>query len=99
MIAAISRAKTMAKPALGADLQDQFDRQQRDDAEGDGAGGGQNAEEVEEARPDHGELRRQRVGVDDRRDRVGGVVETVDELEAEGDHQGDAEEQEGRGRF
>ena len=37
MIAAISSANTMAKPALRADLQDQLDRQQRDDAEGDRA--------------------------------------------------------------
>ena len=37
MIAAINSANTMAKPALRADLQDQFDRQQRNDAEGDRA--------------------------------------------------------------
>ena len=50
MIAAISSANTMAKPALDADLQDQLDRQQRDDAEGDRAARDQHAEEVE--RPD-----------------------------------------------
>ena len=33
-----------------------------------------------------------RVGVDDRGDRVGGVVEAVDELEAERDQQRDAEQ-------
>ena len=38
MIAAISSANTIAKPAPRADLQDQFHRQQRDDAEGDRAG-------------------------------------------------------------
>ena len=57
MIAAISSANTIAKPALRADLQDQLDRQQRDDAEGDRAARQQHAEEVEEARPDHRELR------------------------------------------
>ena len=41
---------------LRADLQDQFDRQQRDDAEGDGAGRQQNAKEVEEAGPDDGDI-------------------------------------------
>ena len=35
-----------------------------------------------------------RVGVDDRGDRVGGVVEAVDELEAERDQQRDAEQHE-----
>ena len=48
MIAAISSANTIAKPALGADLQDQLDRQQRDDAVGDRAARRQHAEEVEE---------------------------------------------------
>ena len=76
-----------------ADLQDQFDRQQRDDAEGDRAGRGQHAEEVEEARPDHREVGHQRMGVDDGRDRVGGVVEAVDEFEAERDQQRHGEQQ------
>ena len=35
----------------------------------------------------------QRMGVDDGRDRVGGVMKTVDELKAERDQQGDAEQQ------
>ena len=52
----------------------------------------QHAEEIEEARPDHGEFGRQRVGVDHGRDRVGGVVEAVDELEAERDQQRHAQE-------
>ena len=33
-----------------ADLQDQLDRQQRNDPEGDGAGGDQHAEEIEQCR-------------------------------------------------
>ena len=46
------------------------------------------------ARPDDRDLRRQRVRVDDRRDRVRRVVEAVDELEAERDQQRHAEQQE-----
>ena len=78
----------------GADLQDEFDRQQRNDAEGHRAGRGQDAEQVEAARPDHRDLRLQRVGVDDGRHRVGGVVEAVDEFEAERDQHRQAEQQE-----
>ncbi len=37
-------------------------------------------------------MRLEGVGVDDGGDGVGGVVESVDELEAEGDEEGDAEE-------
>ena len=95
MIAAINSAKTIAKPALAADLQDQFDRQQRDDAERDRARGHENAEEIEEARPEHGDVCRQRVRVDHGRDGVGSVVEAVDEFEAERDQQRHAQEQEG----
>ena len=47
------------------------------------------AEEIEEAGPDHGDRRRQRVCVDHRGDGIGGVVEAVDELEAERDQQSD----------
>ena len=51
MMAAISSANTMAKPALRADLQDQFDRQQRDDAEGDRARGESTPRKLK--KPDH----------------------------------------------
>jgi hypothetical protein len=80
----------------GADLEDQFDGQQRDDAESDCAGGHQHAEEVEEARPHHRDFRRQRVGVDHRRHRIGGVVKAVDELEAERDQQRDEQQDVGQ---
>jgi hypothetical protein len=80
----------------GADLQDEFDGQQADDAEGDGAGGEEDAEEVEEARPDDGDLGRQGMGVDDGGDRVGGVVEAVHELEAERDDQRHEQQQVGQ---
>ena len=79
-----------------ADLQDQLDRQQRDDAEGDRAGRGEHAQEVERARPDDGHLGRQRMGVDDGGDGVGGVVEAVHELEAQRDQQGNEQHHEGQ---
>jgi hypothetical protein len=56
------------------------------------APGEQHAEEIEEARPHHGEFGRQRVGVDHGRDRIGGVVEAVDELEAERDQERDEQQ-------
>jgi hypothetical protein len=45
------------------------------------------AEEVEKPGPYYGNFRRQRMGVDDRRHRVGGIVEAVHELESERDEQ------------
>ena len=79
-----------------ADLQDQFDRQQRDDAERHRAAGDQHAEEIEEARPDHGECGGQRMGVDHGRHRVGGIMKAVDEFEAERDQQRDQQQQIGQ---
>ena len=81
-----------------ADLQNQLDRQQRNDAERDSAARSEHPEEVPAARPDDRDLRRQGVGVDDGRDGVGGVVETVDEFEAERDQHRDAEQQERQDR-
>jgi hypothetical protein len=75
------------------DLQDQLDRQQRNDAECNSAAGEQNTEEIERARPHDGDLRRHRVCVDDRRHGVGRVVKSVDELETEGDQQRYEEQQ------
>ncbi len=75
-MAAIKSANTIAKPALRADLQDQFDRQQRDDAERDRAARQQHAEEVEEARPHHGEFRRhERAGARGRRIARSGAIQ------------------------
>ncbi len=76
-------------------MQDQLYRQQSDDAEGHCPAGQQHAKEVEATGPDHGEMRRQRVGVDHGGHGVGGIVEAVDELEAQGNQQGYAQEQEG----
>ncbi|MCY1422619.1 hypothetical protein D9M71_383090 [compost metagenome] len=41
-------------------------------------------------------MRRQRVGVDHGGHRIGGVMEAIDELEAQGDQQCQAQQQEGR---
>ena len=49
-------------------------------------------EEVERGRPHHGRERRQHPGRDDGRDRVGGVVETVDEVEQQGDRDDEPEQ-------
>jgi hypothetical protein len=71
----------------GAYLQDQFHRQQGDDAESDGAARKQDAEEIKKPGPQDGEVGRQRVSVDDRRDCIGGIVKTVDEFKTEGNEQ------------
>ena len=65
-----------------ADLQDELDRQHRDDAEGDGAAREHDAEEIKEPRPYDRDMGGHRMGVDHGRDRVRRVVEAVDELEA-----------------
>ena len=46
-----------------ADLQDEFDRQERDDTEGDRAGGSDDAEEVPEAAPGDREVGIKRVSI------------------------------------
>lgn len=76
-IAAIGRAKTMAKPATESTCRNQLHRQQRDDAEGDRTARHHGAEEVEEGGPDEREIRRQGVRVEDGRHRVGGVMKAV----------------------
>ena len=58
----------------------------------------ENAQQIEHARPDDGDLRLQRAGVDDGRDGVGGVVEAVDEFKAERDQHRHAEQQERQDR-
>jgi hypothetical protein len=58
MMAAIRSANTWQAGA-GAHLQDEFHRQQRDDAERDGAAGEQHAEEIERAGIHHRDVRLQ----------------------------------------
>ena len=73
--------------AAGLDVDQQVDRQQVNDAEGHADAAGMDADEVPEARPDDGRRRLQALGVDHRGHGVGRVVEAVDALESEGDHQ------------
>ncbi len=96
MMAAMSSANTMAKPAPDTDLQDELNRKQRDDAESHRARGQDDAEKIEEARPDDGNVCRHRMRVDHGRHRIGGVMEAVYELEAEGYQQSNAEQCEGQ---
>ncbi|MCY1301481.1 hypothetical protein D3C84_1196730 [compost metagenome] len=53
----------------------------------------QHTEEVEDPRKDHRPIGRHGLGIDDGGDRVGGVVETVDELECQDECQGETEAQ------
>ena len=69
----------------GGDLEDELDREQRDDGKGDRARARDDADEVPDAGPGDGDMRLKRVGVDDGGDGVGCVVEAVDELKAESD--------------
>ena len=71
----------------GADLEDEFDGQQRDDGIGNGARGEQHAGQVADSGPHDCNVRIERVGVDDRGHGVCSVVESVHELEAEGNEQ------------
>ena len=85
--------KDHGKAGAGADLENEFDGQQRDDRKSDRAGGGEHAGQIAHSRPDHGDVGFERMGVDDRSHGVGGVVEAVDELEAEGDQQCQGQQQ------
>ena len=75
-----------------ADLQNQFNREQRNNGESDSAGGGEHADEVQEAGIDDGDMRLERMRVNDGGDGIGGVMEAVDEFECKGDEQGEAQQ-------
>ena len=92
MIAATSRANTMAKPALMPTCRISSTGSSEMMPNATAPLEMQHAEEIEAARPDDRDLGRHRVGVDDRRDGIGGVVEAVDELEAERDQQRDCKQ-------
>ena len=68
------------KTRFAANLQNQFDRQQRDDAESDRAAGGQDAEEIPHSGPNHCDVRFESMGVNYGGDGVGRVVKTVYEF-------------------
>ena len=89
MIAAISSANTMAKPALLPTCRISSTGSSETMPKATAPLEDQHAEEVPHARPDHRECWRQRMRVDDGGDGIGGVVEAVDELEAERDQQRD----------
>ena len=65
--------------------------QEVDDGIGHGDAADGDADEVAQARQNHGGAGGQGAGVDDRGHGVGRVVEAVDELEAQGDAEGDDE--------
>ena len=54
----------------------------------------QEGDEIEERRPEHRILRPQHAGRDDGRDRIGGVVQSVEEVEQQRD--GDQSDQDGK---
>jgi hypothetical protein len=87
MMAAVKRAKTIANPAP-----DPTCKQQRDDSEGHGACGGNDAGEIPEAGPHYGNLRVQGMSVDHRGDCVGGIVESIYKFESERDQQRQAQQ-------
>ena len=74
-----------------AHLKDQFDGQQCDHRVSDRPTGGQHAKEVKRAGPHDRHQGWQAMGVDDGGDRVGRIVEAVDELEAKRNQQRDTE--------
>ena len=80
-IAASKSASTIASPRRRLRPDQQVDRQQVHDAEGDRRPAEVDAEEVAEPRPEDRRPGPQRLGVNDRGDGVGRVVEPVDELE------------------
>ena len=84
------------KTGAASDLKDQFDRQQRDDAERNRAARQQDSEKIEKSRPHDGEFRRHGVGIDHGSDRVRRVMEAVDELEAERDQECNEQQQIGQ---
>ncbi len=96
-IAAMSKRKHHGEAGAAAHLQNQFDRQQRDDAERDGAGRDQHAQKIERSGPNDREVGRHGIRINDGGDRIGGVVKSIDELESQRDHQGDAEQDVGIG--
>src|SRR5262249_41747966 len=66
------------------------------DAEGYNARGGDDSEEIAKAAPGDRDVRIEGVGVNDRGDGVGGVVEAVNEFEGESDKKGDPQQEIGQ---
>ena len=83
----VMRFQTMAP--TGREDHGGVDDARRDDAGADGGGDVQaehsEGDEIEEGRPEHGILRAQHAGRDDGRDRIGGVVQAIEEVEQQRD--------------
>ena len=86
--AQVIRFQTMA-PTSAAKITVRIDHARLDDAGADGVGDvepeHQEGDEIEEGRPEHRILRAQHPGRHDRRDRIGGVVQAVEEVEQQRD--------------
>ena len=89
------QGKHHRKPARGADIDHEIDRQQGHDPKGHRSRGSQHSDEVPHAGPDHGDHGPERVRVDNGRNRVCGIVKTVDEFETEGEAEGRDEKEPG----
>ena len=85
--------KNHGESSAGAHLNNQFDRQQRDDRKGHRPGGSQHAGQVADSRPHHGDIGLQRVGVDHRGHGVGRVMETIHKFKAQSNQQGQRQQQ------
>ena len=85
--------KDHRESCLASDLQNQFDRQQRNDAERHQSGGGHDPEKIPQARPHHRDVRLQRMGVDHGGYGVGRVMKSVDELESQRHQQRNAQQE------
>ena len=96
MMAAISSANTMAKPALLPTCRINSTGNSEMMPKATAPDDSSTPRQIEQARPHHRDIGRQRVRIDDGRHRIGGVVEAVDELEAERDQQRNKQQNEGR---
>ena len=98
MMAAISSAKTIAKPALEPTCRISSTGSSEMMPNATAPEDKSTPRKLKKPGPEHGDVGRHRVRVDDGRDGVGGVVEAVDEFEAERDQQRHAQEQKGQPR-
>ena len=93
---AVSSANTMARPALEPTCRMSSTGNSKMMPKATAPLDGQDAEKIEQTRPDDSDLGGHRVGVDHRCDGVCGIVKPVDEFETERDEQSETQEQEGQ---
>ena len=96
MIAAINSANTMAKPAPLPTCRISSTGSSEMMPKATAPLEISTPRKLQHARPDHRDDWRQGMGVDHRGHGVGGIVEAVDEFEAQRDEQGDAEQDVGK---